>query len=229
MTRPLLLLDLDGTLVDHDAAELLGISGWIATCGFPDTVDGEPTAAVWRRITEDVLPDYFHGRLGLQEQRRLRVRRFLPLMGVDVDGMPDDVADAHFREYHRRYADAWSAFPDVVPALTRLRGSHRLAVLTNGDQEHQEGKLRRAGLTDLVEQTVATSSLGAAKPEPEAFLRALDRLGVPPEGATYIGDRLDVDARGAQAAGLTGVWLDRSGAGPVPDDVRTITSLAQLP
>lgn len=226
---PLLLLDLDGTLVDHDSAEVEGVAGWLAAAGLPDEVEGEPSVLVWRRITEAVLPDYFHGRLGLQEQRRIRVLRFLPLLGVDVSGMTDAEADEQFREYHRCYAAAWRAFPDVVPALTRLQETHRLAVLTNGDQEHQETKLRTAGITDLVERTIATSSIGAAKPEPTAFLRALEELGERPEGATYVGDRLDVDARGAAAAGLIGVWLDRAGAeGPAPD-VRTIRTLADLP
>lgn len=227
--RPLLLLDLDGTLVDHDTAEVTGVDGWLSAAGLPHEVDGVPAVRLWREITEAVLPDYFHGRLGLQEQRRIRVRGFLPLLGVDVAAMTDDEVDAHFREYHRRYAAAWTAFPDVVPALTRLRENHRLAVLTNGDQDHQEGKLRTAGVDGLVEQVVATSTLGAAKPEAAAFHRALDRLGADPATTTYVGDRLDVDARGAQAAGLVGVWLDRVGDGPPPDDVRTIRSLADLP
>ncbi len=227
--RPLLLLDLDGTLVDHDSAEVEGVAGWLAATGLPDEVDGEPSVLVWRRITEAVLPDYFHGRLGLQEQRRIRVRRFLQLLGVDTSAMTDEEAGEQFREYHRRYAAAWRAFPDVVPALTRLRETHRLAVLTNGDQDHQEGKLRATGLTDLVERTIATSSIGAAKPEPAAFLRALEQLGEQPAGATYVGDRLDVDARGATAAGLTGVWLDRAGTEAPAPDVRTIRTLADLP
>ncbi len=227
--RPLLLLDLDGTLVDHDAAELAAITGWMVDAGFPSHVDDVATPLVWRRLSEEVFGDYFAGRLGFQEQRRIRVRTFLPLVGVDVASMGDRDLDAQFDEYGRRYAEAWQPFPDVVPALTRLRTTHRLAVLTNGDQDHQEGKLRRAGLSDLVEQLIATSSIGAAKPEPAAFLRALEKLGEQPEGATYVGDRLDVDARGATAAGLTGVWLDRTGIqGPAPD-VRTIRTLGDLP
>jgi putative hydrolase of the HAD superfamily len=44
----------------------------------------------------------------------------------------------------------------------------------------------------------------------------------------YVGDRLDVDAQGATAAALRGVWLNRRGAAPAPG-VETITSLAELP
>ena len=44
----------------------------------------------------------------------------------------------------------------------------------------------------------------------------------------YVGDRLDVDARPAIAAGLRGVWLNRHTADQ-PGGVATITSLLQLP
>lgn len=226
---PLLLLDLDGTLVDHDAAEVAAITGWIADADFPREVDGVSSSLVWREISEAVFPDYFHGRLGFQEQRRVRVRRFLPLMGVEAESLSEAELDAHFDEYGRRYAAAWQPFPDVVPALTRLRGTHRLAVLTNGDQDHQQSKLDRAGLAPFVEQLVATSTLGAAKPEAAAFHGALARLGVDPSRATYVGDLLDVDAQGAAAAGLTGIWLDRAGSGRAPDGIRSIASLAELP
>ncbi|MFN8156546.1 MAG: HAD family hydrolase [Candidatus Nanopelagicales bacterium] len=229
VAAPLLLLDLDGTLVDHDAAELTAITGWMRDAGFPSHVDGAATESVWRGISEDVFSHYFAGRLGFQEQRRIRVRTFLPLVGVDVSSATDDDLDVYFDEYGRRYAEAWQPFPDVVDCLTRLRDTHRLAILTNGDQGHQEGKVRRVGLEGLVESTIATSSLGAAKPDPAAFLGALDRLGVQPEDATYVGDRLDVDALGAQSAGLTGVWLDRADAGGAPAGVRRITTLAELP
>jgi putative hydrolase of the HAD superfamily len=48
-----------------------------------------------------------------------------------------------------------------------------------------------------------------AKPNRESFLGACARLGVAPEQTMLVGDVLDVDAVGACAAGLHGVWLDR--------------------
>ncbi len=43
-----------------------------------------------------------------------------------------------------------------------------------------------------------------------------------------MGNEPDIDASGAVAAGLTGIWLDRLGRGGRPDLV-TITGLDQLP
>jgi putative hydrolase of the HAD superfamily len=229
MTVPLILFDLDGTLVDSDAAERSAITGWIHDAGFPADVAGTPSDVLWRRISDDAFPDYVAGRTTFHEQRRLRVRRFLPLMGVDVTSLSDVDLDAWFDQYRRRYEAAWRPFPDVAGCLTRVAATHRVAVLTNGDQGQQEDKMRRTGLHHLVEQVIAASTLGVAKPDPAAFHAALARLGAQPASTRYVGDDLDVDARGAVAAGLRGTWINRTGSVADPGDIPTITTLASLP
>ena len=88
----------------------------------------------------------------------------------------------------------------------------RLAVLSNGDQSQQEDKLRRTGLDRLIRTVFTSGSLGVAKPDPAVFAEACRRLGTAPADTVYIGDRLDLDASPAAAAGLRAVWLRRDGA-----------------
>lgn len=76
---------------------------------------------------------------------------------------------------------------------------------------------------------MASSEAGSAKPAAGIFRTACAGLGVPPGEAAYVGDRLVTDARGAAAAGLTGIWLDRSGDPPPDLEVTRITSLTALP
>lgn len=229
VAAPLMMFDLDGTLLDHDAAEAAAITGWIRDAGFPTEVDGVPSTEVWRQVSEAGFEEYFRGRTTFAGQRRARLRLFLPQMGLDVGGMTDDDLDTQFREYGDRYHEAVRPFPDVTDCLTRLAGTHRVAVLTNGDQAKQEDKLTRAGLAGLVEAVIASSTLGVAKPEAEAFRAAVGRLGASVATTVYVGDRLDIDARAATAAGLTGIWLNRTGDRMDPGDIRTITTLASLP
>lgn len=219
------IFDLDGTLVDHDAAAAEAVTGWAAEQGWtlPDL------ARVWDDVAERHFPAYRSGALSFAGQRRARLRDFLPM--VDQDVPDDDRLDAIFAGYETRYRAAWRPFPDVT-GLARLG---RLAVLSNGDQAQQQDKLRHTGLLGLFEQVLTSGLLGVAKPDPEVFRATCERLGVDPEDAVYVGDRLEVDARAATAAGLRGVWLDRGGhrgADDVhrgADDVLTIRSLAQLP
>ena len=51
--------------------------------------------------------------------------------------------------------------------------------------------------------------IGVFKPHPRGFLAAAARWGVPPSQVLYVGDRLDVDAAGAAAAGMRCAVLSR--------------------
>lgn len=116
-----------------------------------------------------------------------------------------------------------------MPALDALTAGYRHGVLSNSSSAVQHRKLRRLGLRDRFECLLCSEELGHAKPAPEAFLAACDALGLPPHEVAYVGDKPDVDARGAEAAGLFGVWLDRAGDGVAAPDLRRITALGQLP
>jgi HAD superfamily hydrolase (TIGR01509 family) len=63
----------------------------------------------------------------------------------------------------------------------------------------------RCGLAPYLDVQVWSEEVGARKPEPAIFLRALAELGVEPVDAMYVGDRLDTDVAGAGALGMTTV------------------------
>jgi Predicted hydrolase (HAD superfamily) len=109
-------------------------------------------------------------------------------------------------------------------------------MITNGDIDFQTAKLRATGLLPRIEHIVASGSVGATKPDAAIFAHACEVFGVAPGEAAYIGDRLATDALGASAAGLLGVWLDRTGAANHEQlaaaraaGVPVIRSLAQVP
>ena len=91
--------------------------------------------------------------------------------------------------------------------------------------------LAQLGLNERFRWTLISAHVGAAKPDPAIFRQALDLCGLPPEQVVHIGDSLDEDVRGARAAGLHAVWLNRSdGDGSsAPPGVPVIHSLRELP
>ncbi len=223
----MVLFDLDGTLIDQETAARRGVTGWLTSQGLAteeQCVGG--LATLWDQVAERHFPAFRAREITFQEQRRRRLREFLPALGVAADQYDEAVLDRVFEDYLEHYRAAWSAYEDVLPCLDALQG-RRLAVLSNGDQAQQEDKLRLTGLTGYFEAVMTSSALGAAKPHPDAFSRACSRLGVEPEAVIYVGDGLDVDARAATAAGLRGVWLDRPAS--QGDYKPTITSLQQFP
>jgi putative hydrolase of the HAD superfamily len=221
------LLDLDGTLVDHESAVGDALRGWLPSLGVPAT---DEVLASWAVIQERHLIAWRERRVSFQEQRRRRLRDFLPTVGVSfVDD--EESLDRLFDGYLRRYEKAWRAFDDVDDALVAIaRAGLTTAVLTNGTVEQQTGKLARVGLLGRVGPVYTAEDIGSAKPDPRAYLTACDRLGLPPSAVLNVGDRVDLDVEGARAAGLQAVHLDRNGQGGVPSGwrIRSLRELARV-
>jgi putative hydrolase of the HAD superfamily len=119
------------------------------------------------------------------------------------------------------------AYPEVPAVLERLRAAGaRLAVVSNWDVSLHD-VLERTGLRALVDAVVISAELGAAKPDPAIFRAALERLGATAGEALHVGDSMEHDIAGAQAAGLDAVLVARDGA-EAPDGVRVVASLDGL-
>ncbi len=196
-------VDLDGTLMDHAASADTAARSWAEECGWPASV----TAAAWAEAERTHFPHFTTGAITFQEQRRRRVHD--TLIAVGEHPQAHDL-DELFSRYLRHYETSWTAYPDAARFLDALRGADlRIGVLTNGQREQQEAKLRAIGLYDAVDVVVASSDLPAGKPDTRAFealCRALDTL---PTVTAYIGDVVSSDVAGATAAGLPAVWLNR--------------------
>jgi putative hydrolase of the HAD superfamily len=119
-------------------------------------------------------------------------------------------------------------FPDVPPALERLRAyGARLVVVSNWDVSLHD-QLEATGLAALVDGAVSSAELGVGKPNPAIYAHALEVAGAVAGEALMVGDSLDTDVAGARAAGLRAVLVDRWGAAP-ETDVPVIASFAELP
>jgi putative hydrolase of the HAD superfamily len=120
----------------------------------------------------------------------------------------------------------FTAYPDVVPALRDLRAlGLRLVVASNWDCSLPSW-LSTAGVLELVDGVVTSAEVGAAKPSPRVFVRALAVAGVDSAEALHVGDKVDNDLEGAAAAGVRAVLLQREG--DPPPDVEAIGSLQEL-
>jgi putative hydrolase of the HAD superfamily len=120
----------------------------------------------------------------------------------------------------------FSPYPDVLPALSELRGRGlRLVAVSNWDCS-LPWWLERAGLGELLDGAVSSAVIGVAKPAEVVFSEGLRVAGVPPEQALHVGDSIEADVKGAQAAGIPALLLVREGEPPA--GVHAIRSLAEL-
>ncbi|UVE51707.1 HAD family hydrolase [Haloferax larsenii] len=92
-------------------------------------------------------------------------------------------------------------------ALDTLCDDYKLGLVTNGGKAAQQAKLDTLGIADSFDAAVFATPESAVKPDTDPFERALRELGSEPDESVHVGDSLASDVAGANAAGLTSVWV----------------------
>jgi putative hydrolase of the HAD superfamily len=122
--------------------------------------------------------------------------------------LTDDELARFLEAEHAAWEPARVLAADTHALLESLRERGlRLGLVSNafdpGWLLHRD--LEQMGLADRLDFAVFSSEVGVRKPHPQIFKRALDELGVAPENALFVGDRLYEDVRGAGELGMTTV------------------------
>ena len=114
-----------------------------------------------------------------------------------------EIAYEHFAE-----AGVWKPYPEVLDVLKQLRERFQLAVISNFD-----GRLRfifqNLGISKYFAHVFISSELGADKPDPEIFRRALKLMHLNADEVLHVGDDPERDWEAAKEAGLLVFQLDR--------------------
>jgi 2-haloacid dehalogenase len=103
----------------------------------------------------------------------------------------------------------WGPFPDVPPALERLRARCKLAIITNSDDDLMARNVANIGVPiDLV---ITAEQARAYKPAPAIFAYALEQLGCAPDELLHVAQGFAYDIVPAHALGWARVWINRYG------------------
>jgi 2-haloalkanoic acid dehalogenase type II len=115
-------------------------------------------------------------------------------------------------------------YPDVRDGLARLSRRYALASLTNGNAD-----VLRIGIGNYFKAIVSAHTHGTSKPDPRLFHIACRELACEPDEVVHVGDDVELDVRGARAAGLHVVWMNRGtttwGGDDAPAEVRDLLAL----
>jgi 2-haloacid dehalogenase len=194
------LFDAYGTLLRNEDLMLIP-RRIVADHGLPVPIDD-----VWRAWIDlyseatQVLP--FRTLRAIEEQiLRGVLRRF------GAGGDPTPYVDLFFQ-----VTTKVELYPEALTVLNAL-GRVRSAIVSNADQEH----LTAWNVTLPVEFILISEAVRAYKPHPLLFQSALRRLGLQPHEVLHVGDSDVDDVKGAKAAGLRVVWVNRDGRSRHPD------------
>lgn len=104
----------------------------------------------------------------------------------------------------------------------------KLGVITNGETKWQTTKLEALGMASVFDVVLVSEAEGIRKPDAAIFVRALDRCGVAPVEAMFVGDHPDIDVVGARDAGLVPVWKRVPYWTLTLDDVLVVDRLSEI-
>jgi pyrophosphatase PpaX len=183
---PVVLFDLDGTLID---------SGPIIVASMKHAA----RVVLGREVEERLLTAAIGGP-GLVAQ----------MQALDPDRV-DELVDA-YREHNEPLHDELEAFWEVVEVLPRLRTEgRRLGIVTAKRRlTVQLAFDRLPGLERNFDVLVGAEDTERHKPDPDPLLEALARLDADPAEAAYVGDS-PFDVRAAKAAGIFAVAVSWGG------------------
>ena len=177
-----LLFDLDGTLIDTELVAM------------------DTGRAAFLALGHAVTQDFLHGLIG-KDQASARQ--------IILSHLPDIDMTALNQTWQTRFHDATATVlplkagaRDLIAAMSHLP----LALVTSSGRDEAHRKLTVSGLADYFRAVITVNDVTHAKPAPDPYVLAAQRLGLMPQRCLVFEDS-EVGAESAHRAGCTVVQV----------------------
>ncbi len=200
-----ILWDVDGTLLDFEKAEYAAIKRCFEIFELGECTDEmiERYAAInkiwWERLER-----------GEVTKPQVLVGRFVEYFAAE--GIASGGCEAAFNEEYQLQLGENPVFCDGGRELVReLKASGRVKQygVTNGTKVAQDGKLKKSGLIDLLDDVFISEVVGVEKPGIGFFEHVWSVIGhYASDEVMIVGDSLTSDIRGGNNAGILCCWYN---------------------
>ncbi len=197
-----LAFDIFGTVMDLRGSLTGPARDFLTTHG--STISGEAFYADWRdrqRIEQYQDNLLMLGHSGYLETCRRAFVYCLKKHNVSY-------SDEAVREFMKTY-EALQPFDDAIQGLRILSEQYKLVALSNGEQWYLD-ELLRNNVPITFDAIISVDQVGAFKPSPGIYRKAVQRLGCEP-GEIMMVAAHSFDILGAQACGFRAAYVDRYG------------------
>jgi 2-haloacid dehalogenase len=195
-----ILFDADGTLFDYPLAEEAALEKACLASGLTFEAG---LIELYRRINHRIWQQLERGEIALAE---LKIRRFELLF--EAAGFDGD-AERFSARYLDGLAEGTQLIDGAEEIVRELHGRVGMVILTNGLRDVQRPRLAGSALDGRFSDVVISEEVGAAKPAPEIFDVAFERMGQPAKHEVLIvGDSLTSDIRGGSDYGIDTCWFN---------------------
>ena len=231
-----ILFDLDETIISFGSRRLMLQA---VAEEFPDAFGPIPAEAAGLKL-ETVFRAFWADeaqaaiwRQNLAQGRVVAVQEAFADMRDRAPGLTDAFAATFGARFHAYREEQARFFPGALETIQALRARGvLLALVTNGAAAPQRAKVERFALVPLFHHVQIEGEAGFGKPQPRAYLHAMQALGVSAAETWMVGDNLEWEVAAPQRLGIFSIWHDHLGEGlPADAEVRPdriIRSIAEL-
>lgn len=198
-----LLWDLDGTLLNFDAAEHNALKACFEKLGLGVCTDEMIERYV--KINKQYWQKLERGEISKQEVLIGRFREFFRKEGLEAE-----CAEGFNEEYQIRLGDTIVFCDDAFELVKEFKQKGYLQyIVTNGTKVAQDRKLDRSGLRELFDGIFISEEVGFEKPMKGFFDKVFNEIGTyHSDEVIIIGDSLSSDMCGGNNVGITCCWYN---------------------
>ena len=205
MAMKVILWDIDGTLLDFEAAEKVAIRQCFSEFKLGECTDEMLQAyqiinrGYWKRLEKGDI-----------SKKEALIARFYDLL--DKYGLDTSVATQVNAEYQVRLGDTICFNRNGLETIKKCKGNILQYAVTNGTKVAQDRKLRNSGLIDLFDGVFISDEIGIEKPAIGFFDEVFKAIGEYDKSEVLIvGDSLTSDMQGGNNAGIVTCWFNPLG------------------
>lgn len=217
-----IMIDIDNTLLDFDAAERKALVETLKEYSLPFD---EAALARYHEINASLWTELNKGKIKRDKLVVERFEKFAKEFGCDVKPS----------ELNRAYSEHLATHADVIPgaeeALQELSEVATMVAVSNGTESVERGRLKLSGYEKYFDEVLISEAVGVSKPNPKIFQMAIRKLGIEyTDKVLVVGDSLSADIQGAVNAGLDSCWVNLNEAENTTDLTPTyeVHSLQEL-
>ena len=191
MRYPIVLLDVDDTLLDFQAAEACALRDTLTARNIPAT---DENVALYSRVNRSWWEKFERGECEKSALLWMRFEEFFSRLGVAFD------PHAAQHEYHENLGNYAFLIPGAEALCRELKArGHKLYVVTNGTAHIQHRRFGASGLEAYMDGVFISEEMGTQKPAPEFFEKVFAALEWPDkEKCIILGDSQSSDMLGGK-------------------------------
>lgn len=195
-----ILIDIDGTLLDFNAAveKSIKISSRIHGVTMPENITD-----IFHPINNELWHKIERSEIDLKTLRKIRWNLIFSKAGVEYDG------EKFESTFYELISESAVPVEGAIGILEYLSEKYTLCAASNAVTNQQIKRLKKCNMYDYFHHIFTSEMFGASKPSPAFFDGCFQKLGNPSKKeVVIIGDSIKADIIGGKDYGLTTVFFD---------------------